>query len=51
MHLTALPQLQTMLQIAKEFIRIRQVMKILPADVFLVVQFLQGEQRATRLQL
>ena len=39
-----------MLQVAQKFVRFRQVMKILAADVLLVVKLLQGEEGPARPQ-
>src|ERR1019366_4762120 len=50
MKLLPLAQLQLVLQVAQEFIRTGQVMEVLAADVPLVVEFLQREERATRAQ-
>src|ERR1017187_9365251 len=50
MKLLPLAQLQLVLQVAQELIRTGQVMEILSADMFLVVEFLQSEERATRAQ-
>ena len=50
MRLLSLPQLQSMFQIAQELIGVGKVVEVFAADVFLVVQLLQGKHRAARAQ-
>ena len=50
MDLLALPQLQTMFQIAQELVGVGQVLEVLAADVLLVVQLLQSEESAAGAQ-
>ena len=50
MDLLALPQLQPMLKVSQERVRRSELVIIVPADVALVMKFLQREQRSARTQ-
>src|SRR5271165_3664010 len=50
MALPAIPELQLVLKVAKEFIRLGQIVKVFPADAFLVMELLQCKERSPRTQ-
>ena len=50
MSLLSLAQLEAMLEVAQEFVGSCKLVKLLSADMTLIVQFLQGKKCASRAQ-